>query len=327
MAGIVYWAVMMITTWPSRKWLHYPVRKIPAPVRFLCALLLALNTGFAQDLEPRTYTNIPVGQNFLGVGYAYSDGELNPSASSPIKDADITIDGPVIAYARSLDLWGNAGKVDVSWARICIEGSAINDGDKIKADRCGAADPKFGFSYLFYGAPSMTMQEFRRKPTGRVAGVSLKVRPPLGDYNNENLVNSGSNRWTFKPEIGISNVFGKWSVDAAFAVRLYTDNNRFTGHNTQEQDPLYQVQTHLIYSLPRGRWISLNGNYFWGGESQINGVEADDRQENSRLGITFAWPLNVQHSLKFYANRGVVTRIGNDSDTVGVMWQYRWGDS
>ena len=87
------------------------------------------------------------------------------------------------------------------------------------------------------------------------------------------------------------------------------------------------MQTHLIYSLPGGRWISLNGNYFWGGESQINGVDANDRQENSRLGITLAWPLNARHSLKFYANRGVVTRIGNDSDTVGVMWQYRWADS
>ncbi len=108
-------------------------------------------------------------------------------------------------------------------------------------------------------------------------------------------------------------------------MRLFTDNDRYAGHSTLEQDPLYQVQAHLIYSLPKGRWISLNGNYFWGGRTERDGVKGDDRQQNSRLGITLAWPLNAQHSLKFYANRGVVTRIGNDSDTIGLIWQCRWG--
>ena len=65
----------------------------------------------------------------------------------------------------------------------------------------------------------------------------------------------------------------------------------------------------------------------WGGESRINGVDSDDRQENSRLGVTLAWPLDQRNSLKFYVSRGVITRIGNDSDTVGLVWQYRWGDS
>ena len=66
--------------------------------------------------------------------------------------------------------------------------------------------------------------------------------------------------------------------------------------------------------------------YFWGGKTTKDGVKADDRQENSRFGITLGWPLNNRNSLKFYGSRGVITRIGNDSDTYGVAWQYRWGD-
>lgn len=289
----------------------------------LCSLSATLQ---AQDLEPRTYTNIPMGQNFVGVGYVYSDGNINPAASAPIEDVSLTIKGTAAAYARSLDLWGKAGKIDVGWSRLCFKGSGLVRGVRVKGDRCGSADPAVRLSYLFYGAPSMNMKEFRKNPPGRVIGVSLKVRPPLGDYNNENLINTGSNRWTFKPEIGISNVYGKWSIDGALAVRLYTDNDNFAGNNKFEQDPLYQFQTHLIYSLPKGRWVSFNANYFWGGETHTNGIEADDRQENSRVGLTLAWPLNAQHSLKFYANRGVVTNIGNDSDTFGVLWQFRWAD-
>lgn len=296
-------------------------------MRFLCIFLLLLSSGAAaQDLEPRTYTNIPVGQNFVGVGYAYSDGELNPAPGVPLKDAELEMQAMVGAYVRSLDLWGKAGKMDVTWARVCFKGDAELNGQYVEGDRCGTADPALRLSYLFYGAPAMTLKEFRKNPPRRVIGASLKIKAPLGDYNNENLINSGANRWSFKPEIGISNQWGRWSADFAFATTFFTENDRFATHQRLEQDPLYQVQAHLIYHLSKGRWLSFNGNYFWGGETQKNGTDAHDRQENSRLGITFALPLNAQHSLKFYANKGVVTRIGNDSDTFGVLWQYRWGD-
>ena len=246
------------------------------------------STANSQDLEPRTYTNIPVGQNFVGIGYGYSEGELNPAPGVPIEDAELEVTGPVAAYVRSLDLWGKAGKIDVAWAQVCFKGDAIYQGEFVEGDRCGAADPSVRLSYLFYGAPAMNMEEFRKNPPGRVIGASLKVRAPLGDYNNDNLINSSANRWSFKPEIGISNEWGRWSADAALAATFFTANDRFAGQNRLEQDPLYQVQAHLIYHLRQGRWVSLNANYFWGGETERNGVEVDDRQDNSRIGLTLA---------------------------------------
>lgn len=291
----------------------------------LLALLAFSQLSIAQDLEPRTYTNIPVGQNFVGVGYVYADGEINPAPSVPLRDIELTMKATVGAYVRSLDLWGKAGKIGASWARVCLKGSGFFNEQFRRGDRCGTNDPSVQLSYLFYGAPALDLKEFRSKPPGRVIGVSLKVDMPLGDYNNENVINTGSNRWTFKPEIGISNRWGKWSIENAFAARIFTDNDKFVGNSTLEQDPLYQLQTHLIYQLPKGRWLSVNGNYFWGGRTKKDGVKGDDRQENSRIGVTLAWPLNSQQSLKFYANRGVVTSIGNDSDNYGVLWQYRWG--
>jgi hypothetical protein len=291
-------------------------------ILFFCCLSNRLP---AQDLEPRTYSNIPVGQNFLGVGYAYSEGEINPAPSVPLRDIEITMKTTVAAYVRSLDLWGKAGKFDAAWARVCMEGSGYINDRFIAGDRCGTADPTVRLSYLFYGAPAMDMKEFRSSPSGRVIGVSLRVDMPVGDYNNENLINSGSNRWTFKPEIGISNRWDRISYEGALAARLFTDNDNFYGDVTLEQDPLYQLQAHLIYDLTKGRWISLNGNYFWGGLTSKDGAEGDDVQKNSRIGLTFALPLNAQNSLKFYASRGLITNIGNDSDTLGVVWQYRWG--
>ncbi len=289
-----------------------------------CSLALDVH---AQDLEPRTYTNLPMGQNFVGVGYSYSDGEINPSPSVPLRDIEITMKSTIAAYVRSLDLWGKAGKIDAAWGRVCMDGSGYIKDRYVAGDRCGTMDPTVRLSYLFYGAPAMDMQEFRRNPSKRVIGASLRVNAPLGDYNNENLINTGSNRWTFIPEIGISNNWGRFSFEGAFGARLFTDNDNFFGGTKLEQNPLYQLQAHVIYNLDQGRWVSLNSNYFWGGRTSTDNIKGDDLQKNSRIGVTLGWPLNAQHSLKLFANRGVITNIGNDSDTFGLVWQYRWADS
>ena len=74
----------------------------------LLALLFFPAGVIAQDLEPRTYSNLPIGQNYLIAGYAYSEGEITPAPSVPIKDIDLTVDGFAGAYARTIDLWGDA---------------------------------------------------------------------------------------------------------------------------------------------------------------------------------------------------------------------------
>ncbi|MDJ0878094.1 MAG: transporter [Halieaceae bacterium] len=287
-------------------------------------MLAAAGAAQAQDLEPRAYANLPVGQQFFAAGYAYSEGELNPAPGVPITDAEMEVDTFVAAYLRTLDLWGKAGRVSVVVPRTCFKGDAFLNGEFVQGDRCGAADPIINLIYLFYGAPALSLEEFRRTPQHRVIGAGLRVRAPLGDYNNENLINHSANRWEFRPELGISNRWGRWGADAAVSAALFTKNDRFAGRTELEQDPLYQVQAHVIYFLSRGRWLSINGNYFWGGRTERDGVRQDDRQDNSRVGVTLGWPINPHNSLKFYASRGVSTRIGNDFDTLGFLYQYRW---
>ena len=77
------------------------------------ALLFAAMQAHAGEIEPRAYMNTPVGVNFLLAGYVYSDGGLSTAGSSPIKDAQLTMHTGVLAYARSLDVWGKSGKFDV----------------------------------------------------------------------------------------------------------------------------------------------------------------------------------------------------------------------
>jgi hypothetical protein len=108
-------------------------------------------------------------------------------------------------------------------------------------------------------------------------------------------------------------------------VTLYTDNRNFLDGKTRAQAPLYSVQGHVIYSLPYGIWVGVDGTYYTGGRTTIDGVEDDDVQQNSRLGVTIALPVDRHHAVKLYASTGASTRVGGDFDTAGIIWQYRWG--
>ena len=70
--------------------------------------------------------------------------------------------------------------------------------------------------------------------------------------------------------------------------------------------------------------MSLDANYFSGGETSKDGQDADDRQDNSRFGLTFSSPVTRQLSFKLYYSTGVVTRVGNSFDTLGLGLLYRF---
>jgi len=279
----------------------------------------------AQDLEPRSYTNIPVGESFLVVGYIRSGGEIAPSgASSPLQELELDIDAGVVGFAHSFALAGSSAKVDMVVSRQCWEGSAIFLGDFVEDRRCGYGDPKIRLSWNFYGAPALELAEFMKWDPGLVIGTSLQVSVPIGTYKDDQLLNFGANRWMFRPGIGMSYKVGRWHYDVIASVRLYEDNDDFFNGSTVEQDPLYSVQGHLIYSLRKGRWLSLNANFYRGGETSVEHVRSRNLKENSRFGVTYSTPISRHHSLKLYASTGILTRTGDDFDTLGIAWQYRF---
>jgi hypothetical protein len=287
--------------------------------------VLTVTGVHAQDLEPRLYANTPVGLNFLIAGYSYSQGNVLADPSVPLTNAEVTIHSPILAYARALDLWGLSGKVDAALPFACVSGSAEFAGMPGHREVCGLADPRVRLSVNFYGAPALTLEEFADYKQDILIGASLQVAAPLGQYDADKLVNIGTNRWFIKPEIGVSKALGPVTLELATAVTFYTPNNDFLGGKEKQQDPIYSVQGHLVYAFPYGIWAALDGTYYRGGRTTIDGVKGDDLQENSRFGVTLALPVSRHHSVKLYGGTGVLTRTGSNFNTLGMAWQVRWG--
>jgi len=295
-----------------------------SPALLVAALACVSNPAAARSLEPRSYSNSPVGLNFLVAGYAYTEGTLAFDPSTTITDAQYTADTGVFAYLRTFDAWGKSAKFDVVVPYSYFAADGLVSGQPRQREMSGLMDPLFRFAVNFYGAPALSLKEFGSYEQDLIIGATMQVSAPLGDYDNTKLLNLGNNRWALKTEVGVSQAWGRWTVELAPSVTVYTDNKDFNQGKTFEQEPLYAVQAHLIYNLPSGIWMAVDSTYFSGEQTSLNGVKSNNRQTNSRAGLTLALPIDRQHSVKFSASDGTSSRTGSDFTTFAVAWQYRW---
>ena len=260
-------------------------------------------------------------------GYGYSQGEVLPDPALCVEDANAEIHGAVVGYARTLDFWGKSGKVAVILPYAWFSGSATfaGTGEERTREISGFGDPSVSVSVNFLGAPALGLKEFMLYRQKTIVGATLRVSAPFSQYDPTRLVNIGTNRWSFKPEIGVSQTLGRWILEGHAAAILFTDNDNFFGGRTREQSPIYAFQFHSVYNFPQGLWAAVDATYYAGGQSTIDGVEKNDELSSWRAGATLAIPLSRRTSLKFYGSTGVAARTGSDFDAVGVAFQYRWG--
>jgi len=292
---------------------------------FALGFLSKISVIYAQDLEPRAYTYVPVGLNFIVAGYTYMSGGVVFDPAVPLENANIEINGALFAYARSLNIGGFSGKFDMIVPYAWLSGTADFQGQPASRDVSGLADTRVRMSVNFIGAPALPLSGFKEYKQDLVVGASLQVYLPTGQYDPEKLVNLGTHRVTFKPELGVSKTFGRLMLEFTGGVAFYTTNHDFYMGKTRSQAPIGSLQGHVNYNFKHGIWAAVDGTYYWGGHTTLDGIEGNDLQKNTRLGLTFALPLNIRHSLKFAFSTGVSTRTGSDFNSIGVFWQYRWG--
>jgi len=296
---------------------------------FLCAIsplaLLLMPVGAsAQELEPGAYWPIPRGLNIFTAINSYNWGDLAFDPSAPIDEASATINTTALALTRAFNLAGRSANAGVMVPVIVGHVEGLYLGEPAAVDRFGQGDPRFRFAMNLYGAPSMTLKEFASYRHRTIVGVSVTVAPPLGQYDSSKLINLGTNRWSFKPELGWSHAFGQWVVEAMAGVWFFTDNTNFVGGRTREQDPIVATQAHLTYKFTRSMWLAGDANYYTGGTSTIGGKQNLDFQRNSRIGATFSSALDRHHSIRMSVSRGAYTTIGAAFTSIAFGYNYAW---
>ncbi len=296
---------------------------------FSCIAVSLAAFGFVapaagQELEPRTYAAAPVGTNIVLIGAGRSSGDITFDPSLPVTDGKAGINSSFIGYIRTIDFFGRSASVGLVVPYVWGTVSGVVAGEPQQIRRSGLRDPAVRFAVNLKGAPSMDLKEFSKYEERSNIGVSVVVSAPLGQYDPAKIINTGSNRWAVKPEIGFTHKFKRTYLDAYAGVWLYTANNNFQGR-VRKQDPIVIGQFHWTYIINKKMWAAFDANFYTGGRSNINGVLNNDLQRNSRIGGTYAYKFDRHHSLKFSYSKGAYTTIGGDFDSIGIAYQYLWG--
>ncbi len=295
----------------------------------LCAL--AFRAG-AQDLTPRAYLVTPLHSNAIVLSYSFETGGILVNPTLPISNAKGTIHIPVVSYTHSLNFFGRTANITAALPYAVGHFTAQVNGAPDAVYRSGLYDSLFRFSVNLKGGPSMNLRQYVEWKQTLLVGASITVTAPTGQYDPTLLVNLGTNRWAIKPEIGLSRRWGHWVVDGYGGVWFFTENSEFFSHNeqfpgvnTQSQGPLGAIEAHVSYDVKPRLWISLDGNYWYGGKINRNDIEAAGTLEaNSRVGVTTSVPLHKHQSLKFSYSYGALVRVGGNYHDLSVGWQYSW---
>ena len=281
----------------------------------------------AQELEPRAYAASPVGVNFLVVAAGRSSGGVLVDPSLPLEDVEATVNTLSVGVARTFNVFGRTGLAAAALPYAWLSASGRVGEDDQQVSRAGFADPRFKVSVNLVGGRAVNAAAFSRSPRPTIIGVSLGVAPPLGKYDGARLINLGANRWSFKPEVGVSRQLGKWTFEGYVGAWLFTANDSFyTGDSRRTQQPITSIQAHTSYTFKPGLWLALNATWYAGGTTSIDGEDKGDLQRNSRLGATVSLPLVRGQTLKILTSTGATTRVGADFRTVVAAWQIAWLD-
>lgn len=294
----------------------------------VCAIPLS-SISLAEELEPRRWTHLPINTNFIGGGFAHTDADISFDPVLKIEDGQADLHTWLAKYIRTFTLFDKTARVDLLQGYKEGRWTGLLDGVPTTVRRSGWTDTRLGFSVNLYGAPPLQGKEYAayraKLNTETIIGAGMSLQLPTGDYMDDKLINLGTNRYTFRPRLGLLHTRGKWTVEVTGVVELYTDNTDFFNGKELENDPLYVIHSHLIYTLRPGVWAGLSAGYDYGGRSTVDGVEKNDRKQNVGWAVSLGFPVarNLGFKLAYIGTR-TQESTGIDSDTYAVGFSAFW---
>jgi hypothetical protein len=269
----------------------------------------------AAESGPRAYQNVPVGTNVAQLYYNHSEtrGSLN-----------IKSDIEVLRYYRYFDFFGNAAAVGAylpyANAKLSIPAFGLNQSTS------GMGDAVLVFGFDLYGGPAIALDEYKSWVQKTIIGFSAQLTLPTGKYDKTKIVNIGSNRWAFRPELAISHQIGTSGVyvESYLNYQMFTKNSEYLGNFVRQQGGIVGVDGHLSYAFMRGAFVSLDYLRSWGGETSVNGVKQRDQLRDIKFGATLKVAFNRNTAAELKYRDDAHTESGNKTRAMQLKLQYIW---
>jgi hypothetical protein len=290
------------------------------------AILHRPEPALAQFTDAHAYDNTPAGVNQLETDYAFVHGNASIDTSLVIEGATLDVNQGTVAYTRYFGLLHRLTWVEAS-IPVARLGGSISSTD-VHGSTAGAGDSGYALGMLVKGGPALRTTQFDSYQPTTIVGASLAVTAPTGLYDPDKILNLGSDRWSFKPEIAVSQPFGprqKWQLDAYVNAYFYTDNTAYHGREILRQRPLTGLEGHISYSFNDSLWISSDTRYSFRGAMVVDGVDQDNAQQNLIVGSEVKVSMNSRHSLLVELSKAVIHHNSPGVVGLAVKYDYTWG--
>lgn len=235
---------------------------------------------FGIQYGPRAFSPAPIGTNAINVKYEQLSARIE--INTPILTGfEISSTSVITSYSTYFDLFGKTASFIAAAAAVKLEGEASTIVGPINVfEETGFADPYFQLYVPIIGGDAQSVQEFVQTEPGFILGAFVAAMPPLGEYAQSNLANTGTNRWQVRFGLPMQYIWGlptrQTTVEFVPTVYLFSDNDELNGGGTLSQEPFFQLEAHLTRDFNQIFWGSLNVFYGFGGETSVNGVAQND---------------------------------------------------
>jgi len=241
----------------------------------VATLLLSSGSALAIDVDAGDYTALPPGTN-LAMGY--------------------------YQFATRDALYSNGGGYTVDPQFLLPIGKLEGKDDtSTLGDASGIGDLTLAATVWLVNKPE----------SNTYFGITPFVYVPVGSYDRKDSLNLGENRWRYALQAGyITALTPNISLDLVGDVTFYGENDELgAAKATLKQDPSYQLQGFLRYHMSP-QWDLRTGiSHTFGGETELNGVNQDDKLATTKMTIGTAW--FITPALQLLANYGQDLSVEN----------------
>jgi hypothetical protein len=300
-------------------------------MRLLLAITVITISSFprplhAQFTDPRTYTPGLVGVNDLEFDYTYARQNASIDTSLVVGSENLELNKGDISYTHNFDFLGHFAWVNATIPFASLSGYIAET--NLSGSSTGFGDSSFELAGVLKGGRVLSAAELATHERTTSVGISLTVTVPTGEYNADKVLNLGTHRWSFKPEIGVAYPFGpeqRWQLDGYVNASFFTDNTAYRGVEVLRQETLPGVEAHISYTFGHTFWASLDTRYAFRGQTSIDGLAQNNPQENLIVGTEAHWLPDSHNSLGIVFARALVHKNAPNYTGVVVKYVYSWG--
>jgi len=258
------------------------------------------------QLPARFYLKSLSGANAVPLIVESISGNTNPfdPAHNVTAGANFDATMALAGYALAFPLFDRAAMAALILPMGRISGDVTVAGKSVNQSARGFGDPMLEFDINLLGPPAQkNIPDVLRYEPGLSVDLLADLALPIGEYDNKQSLNIGQNRWYGRFGMPVIWQIGEWvpgrrtTLEIFPSVWLFGDNTDFQG-KTLKTDPSFQLDAHLTRDLTEHFWGAIDGVYYKGGKSSVDGVSGESLS-NLGVGLTLGYQINDNLNLTF----------------------------